>query len=82
MEKEVEDYMAERNEVLRSLDVDKFNAFWRKHDLPVPTWGWADPDIVPLIMMHKCRLQVASMTEAEKEQSREWLTSHGYGLGL
>jgi hypothetical protein len=69
----------ERDDVLRSLDVKKFAAFWRKHKLPMPPEGWVSPD-VPYIMMHKSRLQVTAMTAAEKEISRLWLLSHGYGL--
>jgi hypothetical protein len=33
-------------------------------------------------MMHKCRLQINSFTEAEKEVSRQWLLSHGYRLDI
>jgi len=75
-------YCEERDEVLRSLDAEKFAAFWRKHELPMPPEGqWASPD-VPLIMMHKARLQVTAMTAAEKEASRSWLISQGYGLEI
>jgi len=73
----IREWCKERDEVLRSLDVKKFAKFWRKHKLPMPKGGWASPD-VPLIMIHKCRLQVESMTEEEQEVSRAWLISHGY----
>jgi hypothetical protein len=34
----------ERDELLRSLDVEKFQAFWRKHNLPMPAGDkWAAP---------------------------------------
>jgi hypothetical protein len=46
----------------------------------MPPGGWADPVIVPLIMMHKSRLQVTTMTADEKEISRAWLLSRGYTL--
>jgi hypothetical protein len=45
---------------------------------PVPAMGWADPIEVPMIMMHKCRLEVTSFSEREKAVSREWLAEHGY----
>jgi hypothetical protein len=78
----IANYCKERDDVLRSLDTEKFAAFWRKHSLPMPPEGqWASPD-VPLIMMHKCRLQVNTMTSAEKEASRLWLTSRGYDLKI
>jgi hypothetical protein len=71
-------YVRERDEVLRALDVERFEAFWRKHRQPMPRSGrWAGP-IVPLIMMHKARLAVETMSEAEKAVSREWLAARGY----
>jgi hypothetical protein len=79
-EDEIASYIAERDEMLRALDVETFHAFYAKHKLPMPPAGWADPVIVPLIMMHKCRLQVATMTPIEREVSRQWLLSRGYTL--
>jgi hypothetical protein len=64
-------YLSERDEMLRALDVEKFHAFYHKHRLPLPPGGWADPVMVPLIMMHKSRLQVTTMTEVEKALSRD-----------
>jgi hypothetical protein len=73
-------YCRERDDVLRALDAEKFAAFWHKHSLPMPPEGqWASPE-VPIIMMHKTRLKLTTMSEAEKELSRSWLISHGYSL--
>jgi hypothetical protein len=77
---EIARWNAERDAVLRSLDVERFQAFWTKYQLPMPAGGWAPA--APLIMMHKCRLQVTAMTEAEKEFSRSWLLSRGYSLEI
>lgn len=74
-------FVAERNEVLRALDVEKFNAFWSKWGLDVPPGGWADPVEVPMIMMHQTRLSVETMTAEEKAFSKQWLKEHGYGTG-
>jgi hypothetical protein len=70
-------WCAERDALLRSLNVEKFQAFWERHKMPVPKGGWASPE-VPLIMMHKCRLEVNAMTAEEKAVSREWLRERGY----
>jgi hypothetical protein len=75
-------YASERDDILRALDVERFNAFWARHNMPMPSGGWADPVLVPMIMMHKCRLQVGTMTEAEKALSRDWLTGRGFSLTL
>lgn len=78
---EVKMFVAERNELLRSLDVDKFNAFWKRWKMDVPKGGWSDPVEVPLIMMHQIRLSVEAMTAEEKEASKRWLKERGYGFG-
>jgi hypothetical protein len=81
IDKEIASWNVERDRILRSLNINQFQAFWEKHNLPTPRGGWASP-MVPLIMMHKSRLQVTTMTESEREVSRSWLLSHGYDLGL
>jgi hypothetical protein len=73
----IDEWNAERDALLRSLDSEKFKAFWEKHKLPLPANGWASPD-VPLVMMHKCRMHVNSMTKEEREVSRVWLAERGY----
>jgi hypothetical protein len=75
----IKKYVRERDEMLRALDLDLFEAFWTRWKQPRPPGGWASPE-VPLIMMHKARLQAEGMTEAEKAASREWLASRSYSL--
>jgi hypothetical protein len=77
----IKKYVQERNEVLRALDPERFEAFWTRWEQPRPPGWWAHP-VVPLIMMHKVRLHVEDMTEAEKAASREWLLSRGYDLDV
>ena len=72
-------YVKDRDAVLRTLDPKKVSAFFRKHNPGMP--AYADT-IVPEIMMHKCRLQIETFTDAEKILSREWLLSRGYSLDL
>lgn len=82
LDKQIAEYCAERDKMLRSLNIDEFDKFYKKHKLLTPKGGkWLDP-IVPFIMMHKARLQIESMTEEEKKVSREWLLSRGYQLPL
>lgn len=65
-------FVQERNEALGSLDEGKIKAYMKKYgcdDIPEP-YFW--PSI------HKARLQIGSLSEEEKEISREWLMEHGY----
>jgi hypothetical protein len=74
----IEEYVRERDEVLRALDAERFEVFWRKHRQPMPSSGRWDSPVVPLIIMHKARLAAATMSEAEKAVSREWLAARGW----
>lgn len=67
------DFVKERNEALRSLDKAKIIAYSKKYDVPVPAderTMWAG--------IHKARLMVTSMTEEEKQISRDWLKENGF----
>jgi hypothetical protein len=83
-EERIKLFIRERNEVLLSLDVDKFEEFWKRWDNPTPDGGWCCPDGSPndsrLIMMHKARLHLPneSISADEKAKSRTWLKKHGY----
>ena len=79
MKIEIEQYCAERDAVLRKLDVAEFERFYSKHRLKRPREGWLDPE-VPLIMMHKARLQIVSFSDEERALSRKWLLDRGYSL--
>ena len=81
LDEKIKLYCKERDEMLRSLDVEKFHRFYKKHKLVKPHGGWLTPE-VPLIMMHKARMQINSFTEEEKEVSRKWLLSHNYSLEI
>ena len=72
-------YVKERDAALRSLDPGRVARFVRANHPGMP--DFVDP-VVPEIMMHKCRLQLETFTEAEKAVSREWLLGNGYSLSL
>lgn len=75
----IKKYVKERNRVLRLLDEDAYSRFCSEWGVPQPM-AWLP--LSRLILMHKVRLQVASMTEEEKAVSRQWLLSHGYSLDI
>lgn len=76
--KAIRAYVAERNEVLLSLDSQRVaDLFAKQH----PTMPRMEPHIAE-IAMHKARLVVTTFPETEKEISRQWLLSRGYDLSL
>jgi len=62
-------YLAERDDILRSLDVDRFVAFTGSQSRPPNR-------LTALTAMHKARLHIASMTPAERKVSTDWLNEH------
>lgn len=75
-------FIRERNEMLRQLDVDYFDKFWSRWGNPTPDGGWqrgTEPhEDSRIIMMHKARLHVESMSADERAHSKTWLKKHGY----
>lgn len=57
-----------RDKALRSMD-------WAKNWMP-----GAACDEIRLIAMHKARIEVTSMPEGLKIESKKWLTDRGYKL--
>lgn len=70
-----ERFILERNEVLKSLDEARLDAFARKWEVPQPA-SW-EPG-AKTASMHKARLAVDAFTSTEKKQSREWLRENGF----
>jgi hypothetical protein len=67
-----EDFKAERDAVLRSMDEQTIRAFAKKNqswmpDDPTAFWG----------AVHKARTALTTMTKEEKDVSRQWLKDHG-----
>lgn len=74
-EREIQELVRERDEALLSLDLQKLLSYCRKYHVHIPDnieafWGG----------VHKARLICESIPEPEKQQSREWLTAHGFTL--
>ena len=72
-------WLTERDEVLKTHDVNLFKEFvikWRKRgfydDTPFPS------DEVLEISMRKMICNITTMSKKEKKEAEEWLTSRGY----
>jgi hypothetical protein len=71
-------FRAERDAVLRSLDVQQMQAFMIKWKQPVPS-NWGKPDAA-LGVMHRARLALPTFNYEEKLVSAMWLVAHQYPL--
>ena len=72
-EAEIKAFVAERDAMLRALDLTTYRAFCIEHGL-----GEAPLDQIACAAMHKARLVATSFTEDEKRVSREWLLANGF----
>ena len=67
-----DDFIRERNEALRTMDMGKILAYMFKYRIPAPndeTVFWAG--------LHKARCHITDMPEELKAESRAWLEAHG-----
>lgn len=70
------EFLKERDEVLRSLNIEKVRAFYEKWN---QTPGLRTPPReVQEIGMHKARTACLSLTKEERQFSKDWLTERGY----
>lgn len=71
------DWLKERDEVVKTYDVNKFKAFYVKwkmmglYSLPLPS------DDVIEVSMRKMVYNMLSSTEGEKDEAKKWLIEHG-----
>lgn len=70
-------FLAFRDGVFNNPTIDSATKLWQLQKLPKPT----DP-MVPLIAVHKARLQWLDATDKQLEESKEWLISHGFELTM
>lgn len=73
----------ERDEAIRTLDVEKFKEFylrWEKRGLY--TVGLPQNDRVIEISMRKMLYHIKSATKEEKLEARKWLHEHGCTTSL
>jgi len=77
-------WLKERDEVVKSYDIDAFKAFWHKwqkkglynKQMPLPQ------DEVIEISMRKMVFNMASATEDEKKEAQTWLHERGCSTEL
>lgn len=68
-------FVAERNEMLLSGDVDRLMAFHAKHNPGLPPMT---NRIVAEITLHKSRTAAKGLPMEARLQSKRWLTERGY----
>lgn len=66
--------LEERNEALRSLDLVKLAAYYKKYNpgMPLPALDVLECG------MHKARTACLALTREERQLSKRWLTERGY----
>lgn len=76
----MQEWILERNVVIRSLDVEKFKAFWKKWSARGFYRNGLPNDEVIEISLYKMLYNLESATEEEKNKAKEWLESRGYDI--
>lgn len=77
-----QEWILERNVVIRSLDVEKFKAFWKKWSARGFYRNGLPDDEVIEISLYKMLYTLESATEEEKNKAKEWLESRGFDVFL
>ena len=72
-EQSIRAFVAERNAMLRALDLTIYRAFCEKHGADQES-----TDEIAYASMHKARLVVTTFSDDEKQLSRDWLLTHGF----
>jgi hypothetical protein len=67
-------FLEKRDALFRNPTLEGAKAYYEQGGLEI---DWARPD-VPLAALHKARLQWLEATDAMIDESRTWLTTHGY----
>lgn len=76
-------WLQERDEVVKTYDIDKFKEFYRKwqmrgiYHMPLP-----NDDRVIEISLRKMVYHMTSTTKQEKEDAEKWLIEHGYSTDI
>jgi len=74
--RELKETVRERNEAFTSLDREKILAYMERNGMTMPRGErmlWAS--------VHMARLGIKTMSEEEKEKSRQWLRENGLSAG-
>lgn len=77
-----QEWILERNVVIRSVDVEKFKAFWKKWSARGFYRNGLPDDEVIEISLYKMLYTLESATEEEKNKAKEWLESRGFDVFL
>lgn len=78
----MQEWILERNVVIRSLDVEKFKAFWKKWSARGFYRNGLPDDEVIEISLYNMLYNLESATEEEKNKAKEWLESRGFDVFL
>lgn len=78
----MQEWILERNVVIRSLDVEKFKAFWKRWSARGFYRNGLPDDEVIEISLYKMLYNLESATEEEKNKAKEWLESRGFDVFL
>ena len=70
-------FVAERNDILICGDLKRFKSFYFGNGGHPVT-----DDSVLEIMFHKCRVELEELPAALREESKNWLTTHGFQPGF
>ena len=78
MKRAMEEWVKERDEAIRSLDVETFKAFYRKWQAKGFYTANLPRDGIIEISLRKSLLMMQSATEEEIEGAKRWLEERGY----
>lgn len=83
-DKILNEWLSERDKVVKTYDIDAFKAFWHKwQDKGIyDKWMPLPSDEVIEISMRKMVFNMSSATETEKKEAESWLSQRGYSTGL
>lgn len=79
-------WLTERDEVLKTHDVNLFKDFikkWQKRGFydDTPLLDSSSDEVIE-VAMRKMILHITTMSQKEKKEAEEWLTSRGYTTGI
>lgn len=70
-------WIKERDEAVRTQDIEKFKEFYKKWSARGFYRNGLPSDEVIEISLRKMMYHIASATEEEKQTAKEWLEAHG-----
>jgi len=71
---EIKEYVKKRDSILMDMDVEAMRSLCDENGVPKSMTGGESF----LAGMHKARLEVVTMPEEKKEESKRWLMVNGY----